>query len=430
MITNERQYKITNRQLAKLKAAIEEFDLKNVAKRVGSDVLANAELQALESEAKILEEQLHEYKALQSGAVATLEASSLAELPKMLIRARIAQRLSQKELADLVGLKEQQIQRYESDEYASASLRRLKEIAEALKLTINETAEITSKPKSIKPTESKQPDWHKFPIREMYRRGWFEGFAGSLDEAIKNADILVQEFVMQASKKPAIAFYHKSVRSGPQSDELALLAWECQVLNLAAKAKLNRKYSPQSLDSAWFSSLGKASSKEDGPIRAKAMLQEVGIVLIIEPHLTNTYLDGAALLNVESPVIGMTLRYDRLDNFWFVLFHELFHIIKHLQRGKLETVFDDLDAEVKDTIEREADALAEEALIPNEKWMMALPRYVRSAESITSLASELEINPAIIAGRIRHEANNYTILNEFVGQGKVRTLFPEVRFGV
>ena len=430
MITNERQYKITNHQLAKLKVAIKEFGLKNVATRVGSDILANAELQALESEAITLEEQLHEYEALQSGAIATLEASSLAELPRMLIRARIAQQLSQKDLANLLGLKEQQIQRYESDEYAGVSLHRLKEIAEALKLTIRETAEISLISKSVISPKFKQLDWHKFPIREMYRRGWFEGFTGSLDEAIRNADILVQDFIMQTPKKPVMAFHHRSVRSGSRPDERALLAWQCRVLNLATRVQLDRKYLAQSLDPAWFSSLCKASSKEDGPIRAKAMLQEVGIPLIIEPHLTNTYLDGAALLSVDFPVVGMTLRYDRLDNFWFVLLHELFHVFKHLRMGKLETVFDDLDVESQDNIEQEADMMAEEAMIPSERWKTALPRYVRSVESIDNFAAELGISPAIIAGRIRYEAKNYTILNEHVGQGVVRKHFPEVSFGV
>lgn len=430
MITNERQYKITKSQLVKFKAAINKFSLEDVAKRVGSDILATAELQALESEVKILEELKQEYETLQSGAIVTLEASSLAELPEMLIRARIAQRLSQKKLADLLGMKEQQIQRYESDEYSGVSLRRLKEIAEALKMTIRETAEISPLPKSVISPTSGQPDWYKFPIKEIYRRGWFEGFTGSLDEAINNADALIQDFIMRASRKPVAAFQHRSIRSDSRPDELALLAWECRVLYLAMKAKPKQVYLAQSLDPEWLSSLCNASSQEDGPFRAKAMLQEVGIPLIIEPHLNNTYLDGAALLGPGFPVVGMTLRYDRLDNFWFVLFHELFHVIKHLRKGKLETVFDDLDAKSIDKTEQEADMMAEEAMISSERWMTALPRYVRSVESVEKFAAELGINPAIVAGRIRFETNNYRIFNELVGQDKVRKYFPEASFGV
>lgn len=430
MITNERQYKITKSQLTKFKAAIDKFNMEVVTKRIGSDILAAAELKALESEALILEEQLFDFEALQSGAIISLDASSLAELPVMLIRARIAQRLSQKDLATLLGMKEQQIQRYEAEEYASVSLHKLKEIADVLKLTIKETAQIKPLKNTSIPAKLDLPDYQKFPIGEMYRRNWFEGFNGSIDDAIRNADLLVPDFLLQASKKPVLAFHHKSIRSSSKSDEYALFAWESRVLSQATKVKPNQVYNAQLLDSDWLSSLCKVSSLDDGPIRARAMLFEVGIPLIIEPHLTNTYLDGAALLGPKFPVIGMTLRYDRLDNFWFVLFHELFHVIKHLQKGKLDTVFDDLDERSEDKIEQEADFLAEGTMIPGEKWMTALPRYVRSVESVKIFAAELGISQSIIAGRIRYEANNYTILNNLIGQSLIRKQFPEVFFGI
>jgi HTH-type transcriptional regulator/antitoxin HigA len=428
VITNERQYKITKSQLAKLKAAIDEFSMENATKRVGSEILATAELQALESEVGILEEQLLEYEQLQSGAIATFETSSLAELPGMLIRARIAQRLSQKDLANMLGYKEQQIQRYESEEYSGVSLQKLMKIADALKLTIRETAKITPFRTSLEPAFSMDLDWRKFPIKEIYRRGWFEGFAGSLESAKRNADTLVPELLINAANIPLSVFHRRSVRSNSQSDELALFAWECRVLILANRVKPHAKYSSQLLDPLWFSELRKVSSKENGPIEARAMLQELGIPLIIEPHLEYTYLDGAALLSGEFPVIGMTLRFDRLDNFWFVLLHELFHVIRHLQKDKLETVFDDLENESQDTIEKEADILAAEALIPNEWWENALPRYVRSTESILKFASDHGISPSIVAGRIRKEAENYKILNDLIGQGTVRKQFPDVFF--
>jgi HTH-type transcriptional regulator/antitoxin HigA len=123
----------------------------------------------------------------------------------------------------------------------------------------------------------------------------------------------------------------------------------------------------------------------------------------------------------------MTLRYDRLDNFWFVLFHELVHIIKHLHKGDIESIFDDLDVEAGD-IELEADKQAGEILIPEEKWKMALARYLRSEDSIKAFAQELHIHSAIVAGRIRKEANKYELLKDMVGRGEVRKLFPDVYF--
>ena len=92
--------------------------------------------------------------------------------------------------------------------------------------------------------------------------------------------------------------------------------------------------------------------------------------------------------------------------------------------------FDDLEAESVDRVEEEADSFASEVLLPSSVWDDALARYVRSEESILSLADELQISPAVIAGRIRHEADNYVILSDLVGSGKVRRLFGDVEFGV
>jgi len=98
VITNERQYKITNSQLAKLREGVSEFDLEEVAKRLRSKALAKAELDGLKSEIEILESQLQEYENLKTGVVTNFKANTLDELPIVLIQARIAQKLSQRKL--------------------------------------------------------------------------------------------------------------------------------------------------------------------------------------------------------------------------------------------------------------------------------------------------------------------------------------------
>ena len=430
MITNERQYRISKRRLAELRKAIERYDAPIVADRVGSGILAAAELEALRSEVEALSDQVRDYDELKSGGVSKFEAASLDQLPRMLISARIARGLSQRQLAEQVGLKEQQIQRYEADEYSTASLGRLKEFAEALRLRITETAQILDEFSSRRATKPEGLDWSKFPVKEMYMRGWFEGYSGSLDAAIRDVDSLARDYVTSILLKPAVAMHRRRVRSGSPVDDLSLLAWECRVISLAKRAQLKGKYSPEALTSEWMVALTRISNQTNGPARARATLQEAGIALVVEPHLANTHLDGAAILYGDLPVIGLTLRYDRLDNFWFVLFHEVFHILKHLQKGKTEGVFDDLDFSGTDQCEAEADALAGEVLIPTAAWNNSLARYMRSTESVKALATQLRISPAIVAGRVRHEARNYIILSDLVGQGEVRKFFPEASFGV
>ena len=429
MITNERQYRITGSQLKKLRGAIDEFDIKAAIKQTKSKVLAEAELAALHSEYEVLSLQLKEYETLKSGTIEVLKASTLEELPSILIRARITKGFSQRQLANTIGLKEQQIQRYEAGEYASANLSRLAEVANALSLNISEVAEFNA-------TSQKSPDvdrdndlaWDQFPVKEMCRRNWFEGFSGSLEEAVANAEELVKEFVKESLDKPVQALARQRVRVGGNVNPYALLAWQCRIITFTKEWSLENKYKQKTITKEWLTKLARLSCADDWKKRVIEYLQDSGIRLVIESHLPNTYLDGAAfLLSDGSPVIGMTLRYDRIDNFWFVLFHELIHVMKHLRKDLVESIFDDLDVEAGD-IEKEADEQAGETLVPEDKWETALARYLRSEDSIINFANELGIHPAIVAGKIRREANNYIILKDLVGQGEVRKLFPGVYF--
>ena len=79
-----------------------------------------------------LERELREYESLKAGGFELDQLNVVAELATVLIKARIAQGLSQKDLAERLGLKQQQIQRYEATDYASASLARLRQVASAL----------------------------------------------------------------------------------------------------------------------------------------------------------------------------------------------------------------------------------------------------------------------------------------------------------
>jgi transcriptional regulator with XRE-family HTH domain len=101
-------------------------------------LLRKAEEDALRSQLADLRAQLEEYEGLQAGKRAVFQLESLEELPRALIQARIASGLSQKELAEKLELKEQQIQRYEATEYASASLSRLIEVIRALEVKVRE----------------------------------------------------------------------------------------------------------------------------------------------------------------------------------------------------------------------------------------------------------------------------------------------------
>ena len=135
MIKNERQYLITKAQAEKLHTTLAQLNRSRGSVTV-HPVLRKAQADALRSQLADLHAEINEYESLRAGKRTTLELASLDDLPRALIQARIAAGLSQKELAGRLGLKEQQIQRYEATNYASASLARVQQIAQAIGLRV------------------------------------------------------------------------------------------------------------------------------------------------------------------------------------------------------------------------------------------------------------------------------------------------------
>lgn len=137
MIKNERQYRITKAQVAEFDTTLTQFEREDTSSLHA--LLRQAQLDALRSQRADLQSAVEEYEELKQHRPTVIEAGSLDELPRALIRARIALGLSQKELAEKMGLKEQQLQRYEATDYASASLSRIQEVAAALGVRVSES---------------------------------------------------------------------------------------------------------------------------------------------------------------------------------------------------------------------------------------------------------------------------------------------------
>ncbi len=126
MIKNERQYLITKAQTARFLR-----NLKSLSEEV-HPLVFKAQREAVSSQIVDLEKDLKEYESLKSGRFQHDQLKTVEQLPSLLIKARIARGMTQKDLAERLGLKEQQIQRYEATDYASARLARIKEVVEAL----------------------------------------------------------------------------------------------------------------------------------------------------------------------------------------------------------------------------------------------------------------------------------------------------------
>jgi HTH-type transcriptional regulator/antitoxin HigA len=276
------------------------------------------------------------------------------------------------------------------------------------------------------PEEIPDIDWSLFPIHEMISLGWIP----SRKNIKGNEEDIMRGYIQKAGGMNNFSKLSFRTSRSPikqfRTDRYALMAWCLRVMELSEKHPLEKKYKPGSIN---LSDLSKLSYFNDGPSLAKEYLEKQGIQFFVVPHLKKTFLDGAVMiLGQNRPVIALTLRYDRIDNFWFCLLHELAHLMKHLAKDETNIIIDELGPQhpsirSKDTREKEADKVAQNALIPEETWKKINLDAKNLAKEVILLSEELKIHPAIVAGRIRFEKNNYRILSQFVGRGEITKLF-------
>lgn len=282
-------------------------------------------------------------------------------------------------------------------------------------------------------TEStEQLDPQDFPLRDMHQRGYFSSAPVRWADAKKQAGNLLQEFMRRTGIREAGPAYCRSsahYRQDKDINPLALHAWRGRVLIRSQERDIG-VYNAAAVNAEFLDRVAMLSVFAEGPSLAREFIEQHGIAVVLERHLPKTYLDGAALLRDDGvPVIGLTLRYDRLDNFWFTLLHELVHVMLHLS-ADCEAIFDDLSTtSSNDAIEREADSIAGNVLIPNAIWKKAKVRKSLEPRDALNLAQSVNRHPSIIVGRLQKEADDYSLLARSVGIGRndLRKLFTDFK---
>jgi len=291
----------------------------------------------------------------------------------------------------------------------------------ALNKGLNIPAEVLLNEPGASLADGEDIEWERFPLREMINRKWIQA---SAKDARDKAEELIREFFapLGGVQNSPILYKRSFIRAARGMNDYALDAWRARVL-MRALEHTAPDYKKSLISKEFLREVVRLSRAENGPLLARDYLMSYGIIFIYERHLPRTYLDGASFLTPKgNPVVALTLRYDRLDNFWFVLMHELIHVWKHLS-GDVEIFIDDLDhSDVSNPDEKEADDLATEILVPTKEWESS-EASLGSAFGVQELAERLRIHPAIVAGKIRREENNYRKLNNLVGHGEVRKLF-------
>ena len=142
MITNERQLQISKAQAAKFRESLEALEGGSLDQSDLHPLIRKAQVDAVRGQLENLIAEIKDYEDLAAGRITAIELDSLADLPDGLIRARIAAGLTQRELAERLGMREQQVQRYEASRYEAASFTRIVEVADAIGIKVRKRLEL------------------------------------------------------------------------------------------------------------------------------------------------------------------------------------------------------------------------------------------------------------------------------------------------
>ncbi|TKJ42467.1 plasmid stabilization protein [candidate division LCP-89 bacterium B3_LCP] len=297
---------------------------------------------------------------------------------------------------------------------------------------LNIPAEVLMKERQKEIPEETDIQWSKFPLTELSKRNWFPEFSGTLPKLKEYAEDLMRPKIELLLKNCTMIPLQRTssinLRSDKVIDLYSLVAWQTRVVEKAKGISLEVPYSGK-IAKALLKQIASLTVLDEGPLAAREILYKNGIHLVVEPHLKSTYLDGAVmLLNDGTPIIALTLRYNRLDNFWFSLIHELVHLHKHLDEEN-SYFFDDFEGtENLLEIEVEADKHAGEILIPKSSWSIERSIYYSTRgtfDEIKQLARKLNVHPAVLVGRIHHDSGDFRRYHRLLGKGIPQELFSD-----
>jgi HTH-type transcriptional regulator/antitoxin HigA len=176
------------------------------------------------------------------------------------------------------------------------------------------------------------------------------------------------------------------------------------------------------LDKSVLAEIPKIFRQADSLDDIAPYLANYGIILIYEPSIPSMKLDGAIFaLPSKQVVIALSLRYSRLDHYWFTLMHELAHAVLHADQLE-NPILDNFEDEFDSVVEKQADRLASDCLIPRNEWRSCPARYTLAAKDVLQFAEKLGIPPQVVAGRLRRDTGKYDIFNDIINEYNVRDI--------
>ena len=247
-----------------------------------------------------------------------------------------------------------------------------------------------------------------YPIREMIKRGWF---AATEDVSLLEAQFM--RFFRTNSLTEVPCLSHNAKKGGDYMETTPLQwAWLFRVRQIASEMVVPA-YSEASLRSA-ISQMPRLMVDPEEVRHVPRILAECGVRYLVVETLPKANIDGVCFWLDKTPVVGMTCRFDRIDNFWFVLRHELEHLLnKDGQNDPLspQMIDMDLDIQIGDLSKEEilANKAAAEFCAPQdaiESFFVRKYPYMSEKDTL-GLARRLQRHPGIVVGQLQRRMGKY-----------------------
>lgn len=257
-----------------------------------------------------------------------------------------------------------------------------------------------------------------YPIRDMVKRGWLEP-SGSPD--ILEAQILRFFAIKSLDEKPELP--HAARRTGRTEAKLDPLqaAWLFRVKQLAEVVNVG-DFSAKRLREA-VERLRALMLAPEETRHVPRILADAGVRFVIVESFPGSKIDGVCFwLSRAQPVIGMTIRFDRIDNFWFVLRHEVEHVLQRhgqidaIVDSELERVAGEISENQQPKEERIANAAAAEFCVPRVELDDFIARVspAFSRRRVEEFAARLQVHPGIVAGQLRRQLGRWDLFTNLL----------------
>lgn len=265
-----------------------------------------------------------------------------------------------------------------------------------------------------------------YPFTEMYNKGWFNDiYKGNLLDAKKHKKEILSSFIAEFGVIDPIIHANYDNYDGTDIELGSILAWRVKAIRNVKDEKLP-KWDKSALSHSFFYQLARLTYFSEGPKLIKQYLNMFGIHVSIESNLKNTRFDSAVMLMPDgSPLIALTLKHDRLDYFYMILFHALSHLKLHVHDEN--TIFIDNHKLKEDTTEeKEANKSVLDVVINTEAWKASGLNLKSTAKQIREFSNHEKISPSLTAAIIRYINKDSSSFYSLATHGKLKEAFNYV----